>query len=111
METFILPPQWTGSEYDGFDIALARLRSEAKNIVYPSLTHENRTFAHGTRVLVLGWGLKGPTEMPNSLQMGDLMILDPKHCPRKMKKYLKAGMLCAYSQHVNVCKGEKHAYP
>ena len=111
VDTFISHPQWNGSVYNGYDIALARLPREIKNITCPSLPHEKSTFRHGTRVLALGWGLNGPRQMPDTLQMAQhLMILDPQHCPSTVKKYLKAHMLCAHSRHINVCKGKEHFF-
>ena len=106
METFIAHPQWNGEIYNGFDIALARLPREVRNATCPSLPHEERTFRHNTIVVALGWGLIGPSQMPNNLQMAQgLKILDPKLCPGSVKKYLKSHMLCAYSSIMNVCKG------
>ena len=111
VDTFISYPQWNGSVHDGFDLALARLPREIRNVTRPSLPHEKSRFGHGMRVLALGWGLKGPSQMPDTLQIAQhLIILDPKHCPSTVKKYLKPHMLCAYSRHINVCKGEKYFF-
>lgn len=114
MKTIFPHPQWNGNIYDGYDIALAQLQDEVKNVTYLRLPHKKSALEPNTKVLALGWGLSGHPahgdyRFPDSLRMAkELTIVHWRYCPGKVGRFLKLHMICAYSHHQHVCKGKWH---
>lgn len=100
-------PNWnrSGEAKDGFDIAVGRLQRPVKNATCPQLVGKDQNLVPNTRVYALGWG--GSVDV---LRMVKLIVLKSELCPRKLKDYMKAHMICAYpmnERNENVVKGRR----
>lgn len=101
-------PNWNGEIEDGFDIALAKLRNPVKNAICPDLLPGRNFYWPNSHVTALGWGMKGPKDIPSKfLKIAEnLLVVDNQHCPNVTEGLSKDHMFCTYSDDENTCEGD-----
>lgn len=102
----IVHPKWTGSELEGYDIALIKLNKPYDAFV-PHLEAEGNLHNPGKVFSALGWGRNSSESFTDRLQIADLLpFVESTICNRTYwNGQIKDSMICAGTGDQDTARG------
>ncbi|GMH36841.1 hypothetical protein BSKO_04714 [Bryopsis sp. KO-2023] len=108
----IVHPEYSGSPFNGNDIALLELKRPSKTVkVFANLPDADTVYQFSHRFLTLGWGGRG-ADVRNKLQCSQFLdYVDTQTCEKSWKKSngdvsIRESMLCAFNPLSDTCSGD-----